>query len=585
ITSRKKIDEWFDAKTQGLNDLARAQLKQKWGTMQRVLSSRSRLEKIVADLLLDMNTRPRLMDGHGNALLVAGSIYEACQLYELFSKTELQGQCAIVTSYRPTVADAKGETTGEGETDNLRKYEIYRTMLADWFDEAPETAINKADEFEQQVKKKFIEEPGQMKLLIVVDKLLTGFDAPPATYLYIDKYMRDHGLFQAICRVNRLDGDDKLYGYIIDYKDLFKSLEGAVRDYTSGALDGYDPEDVAGLLQDRLTQAREDLEEAREVVKALCEPVALPKDTAAYLRYFCAQDSGNAGQLKDNEPKRVKLYQHVAALLRAYANIASELAEAGYLSSEIAKIKDEVDHFAKVRHEIRLASGDCIDLKMYEPAMRHLIDTYIRAEESEKISAFDDLSLIQLIVERGPEAVDALPKGIRQNQEAAAETIENNVRKLIINESPVDPAYYEQMSKLLETLIEQRRKGALDYQHYLAEIAELTKQATHPGGDPNYPLAIHTPARRALYHNLDRDEALALAVDQAVHTHRQDGWRGHSMKTRKIRLAIKAVIEQAGPVTASGDIQDDRSGYRKSSETVDELTDRILELVKNQNEY
>jgi type I restriction enzyme R subunit len=90
-------------------------------------------------------------------------------------------------------------------------------------------AIGKVEKFEQAVKKKFIDEPGQMKLLIVVDKLLTGFDAPSATYLYIDKQMRDHGLFQAICRVNRLDGDDKEYGYIIDYKDLFKSLEGAGR--------------------------------------------------------------------------------------------------------------------------------------------------------------------------------------------------------------------------------------------------------------------------------------------------------------------------------------------------------------------
>ena len=100
-------------------------------------------------------------------------------------------------------------------------------MLADWFNEPPETAVNKVEEFEKEVKKKFIDEPGQMKLLIVVDKLLTGFDAPSATYLYIDKQMRDHGLFQAICRVNRLDGDDKEYGYIVDYKDLFKSLEGA----------------------------------------------------------------------------------------------------------------------------------------------------------------------------------------------------------------------------------------------------------------------------------------------------------------------------------------------------------------------
>ena len=129
-----------------------------------------------------------------------------------------------------------------------------------------------------------------MKLLIVVDKLLTGFDAPPATFLYIDKHMQDHGLFQAICRVNRLDGEDKEYGYIIDYKDLFRSLEQSISDYTGEAFSGYDRDDVAGLLKDRLKQGRERLEEAREAVKALCEPVEPPFDTPAYLRYFCAAD-------------------------------------------------------------------------------------------------------------------------------------------------------------------------------------------------------------------------------------------------------------------------------------------------------
>ncbi len=177
-------------------------------------------------------------------------------------------------------------------------------------------------------------------------------------------------------------------------------------DYTSGALDGYDKEDVKGLLENRLEKAREDLEEARETIKALCEPVEAPKDSTAYLRYFCARDSGNAEQLKDNEPKRLKLYQYTATLLRAYAGIASELAGAGYPSEEIERVKAEVDHYTKVRDEVKLASGDYIDLKAYEPAMRHLIDTYIRAEDSEKISAFDDMSLIQLIVERGPDAVD-----------------------------------------------------------------------------------------------------------------------------------------------------------------------------------
>lgn len=494
ITSPAKIDQWFEAKTKGLTDLAKAQLKRRWGTMQKVVSAKSRLEKIVADVLMDMETRDRLRSGHGNAILVSGSIYQACKLYELFDQKGLAGKCAVVTSYRPSQADIKGEETGEGLTEKLRQYDIYKKMLADWFNEAPEKAVSKADEFEKAVKKKFVKEPGQMKLLIVVDKLLTGFDAPPATYLYIDKQMRDHGLFQAICRVNRLDGEDKEYGYIIDYRDLFKSLEGAVQDYTSGALDGYEKEDVAGLLEDRLGKAREHLEETREAVKALCEPVEAPKDTAAYQHYFCAKDSGNAEQLKRNEPIRLALYKQVAAFVRAFANQANELEEAGYTAAEIDTLKAEVDYYEKVREEVKLGSGDYIDLKMYEPAMRHLIDTYIRAEDSEKVAAFDDMSLIQLIVERGADAVHALPKGIRESKEAVAETIENNVRKLITDEQPINPKYYEKMSELLDALIEQRKKEALDYQKYLEQIVELTKKAQNPTVGQSYPKALNTPA-------------------------------------------------------------------------------------------
>jgi type I restriction enzyme, R subunit len=562
ITSQKKIDQWFEIKTKGLTDLAKAQLKQRWGTMQKVLSSQDRLVKIVDDILMDMETRDRLKSGRGNALLVSGSIYQACKFYELFSQTDLAGKCAIITSYKPTPAALKGEESGEGLTERLRQYDIYQKMLADWFNEAPEKAVNRVEEFEKDVKKKFIEEPGQMKLLIVVDKLLTGFDAPPATYLYIDKQMRDHGLFQAICRVNRLDSEDKEYGYIIDYKDLFKSLEGAIRDYTSGALDGYDKEDVAGLLENRLEKARERLQEAREAVKALCEPVEPPRDTPAYLRYFCGKDSGNAEQLKENEPNRLALYKHVAAFVRAYAAVANELEEAGYTAAETTILKAEVDHYEKVRTEVKLASADYIDLKMYEPAMRHLIDTYIRAEESEKVSAFDDMSLVQLIVERGPEAIDALPKGIRENKEAVAETIENNVRKLIIDEQPINPKYYEKMSELLDALIEQRKKEALDYQKYLEEIVELTKKVKNPTAGESYPKTLNTPAKRALYDNLDKDEVLALAVDTAVRTSRQDDWRGNQFKIKKVKLAIKATLH------------DDEA-----------RTNQVLELVKNQNEY
>jgi type I restriction enzyme R subunit len=591
ITSQAKIDQWFEAKTRGLTDLAKAQLKQRWGTIQKVLSSQSRLEQIVADILMDMETRDRLKSGRGNAMLVSGSIYQACKFYDLFDKTDLKGKCAIVTSYRPSPADIKGEESGEGLTERLRQYDIYKQMLAEWFNEPAKTAVNKVEEFEKQVKKKFIEEPGQMKLLIVVDKLLTGFDAPPATYLYIDKQMRDHGLFQAICRVNRLDGDDKEYGYVIDYKDLFKSLEGAVKDYTSGALDGYDREDVAGLLEDRLVKARERLEETRESVKALCEPVEPPRDTPAYFRYFCAKESGNAAQLKSNEPNRLALYKHVAAFVRAFAEIAGEFEEAGYSKAEIEALKAEVDHYEKVRAEVKLASGDYIDLKMYEPAMRHLIDTYIRAEESEKISAFDDLSLVQLIVERGAAGVDALPERIKKNKEAVAEAIENNVRRLIIDEQPINPKYYEKMSALLDALIEQRRKEALDYQEYLRKIVELTRKIKIPETGGGYPLTMNTLGKRALYDNLRRDEGLALAVDEAVRSSRQDDWRGNSFKVKKVRNAIRAVLEAAeAPIedtldpAKAGGVLEAPAGWQPP-ESLEERVERILALVKNQDEY
>jgi type I restriction enzyme, R subunit len=562
LTSQAKIDQWFEAKTRGLTPLAKAQLKARWGTMQKVLSSQSRLDKIVADILLDMEERDRLKSGRGNAMLVAGSVYEACKLYELFCKAGFAGKCAIVTSYVPSVAEVKGETTGEGETEKLEKYKIYRQMLADWFDEDAEKAVGRIDQFERAVKKQFIEAPGQMKLLIVVDKLLTGFDAPPATCLYIDKQMRDHGLFQAICRVNRLDGDDKDFGYIIDYKDLFRSLEGAVQDYTSGALDGYEPEDVAGLLKDRLEQASEKLEESLEAVRALCEPVEPPKDDLAYYRYFSSREPGNADQLKANEPQRLALYQLTAALVRAYANVAGEMAQAGYTASAAEAIRQEVAFYENLRAQIKLHSGDAIDLKQYEPAMRHLIDAYIQADESHKVSAFDDLSLVELIVRRGKDALEALPPALRKRKEAAAETIENNVRRLILDESPINPKYYEKMSELLDALIAQRRQGAIEYQQYLEKIVELTRQAKHGPGAGDYPKALDTPAKRALFDNLERDEQVALRVDHAIRVSLQDGWRTNKMKTKKIWLAVRVVM-------AGGD----------------EAADRVVALAKSQNEY
>jgi type I restriction enzyme R subunit len=550
VKSQKKIDQWFEAKTKGLTERAKNELKKRWGTMQKVLSSQSRLDEIVADIMLDMETKDRLQNGRGNAMLVSGSIYQACKYYELFQNAGFT-KSAIITSYKPSENDIKGESTGEEPTEKVRQYEIYKKMLNGKTPEA----------FEDEVKKKFVEEPAQMKLLIVVDKLLTGFDAPSATYLYIDKTMRDHGLFQAICRVNRLDGDDKEYGYIIDYKDLFKSLEKSVSDYTAEAFEDYDSDDIDGLLSNRLTKGIERLENARESIKALCEPVEPPQDTPAYIRYFCGSNTEDPNAVKEHEPKRIALYQHTASLIRAYANLANDMEQAGYAPAAIETIKKEVKHYEQARAEVKLASGDYIDLKAYEPAMRHLIDTYIGAEESETIASFDDMTLIQLIVERGANAVDALPKGIKQSQEAVAETIENNLRKVIIEQQPTNPKYFGEMSTLLDQLIQARKAAAQNYENYLKKIVELSKQVAQPSTSSQYPPSFDSPAKRALYDNLDQNEALALAIDNEVRTTKKDGWRGSKIKEREVRNGIKKHISST------------------------EKLDIIFQIVKNQNEY
>jgi type I restriction enzyme R subunit len=553
ITSLDKIDSWFDSKTKGLTDFAKTELKQKWGTMKKVFSSVGRLQKIVADILLDMETKERLQNGRGNAMLVSGSIYNACRYYQLFQDAGFK-KCAIVTSFAPTHNDIKGEETGEGYTEKLMQYEIYQEMLNG----------KTSEDFEDEAKKRFVDEPAQMKLLIVVDKLLTGFDAPAATYLYIDKSMRDHGLFQAICRVNRLDGDDKDYGYIIDYKDLFGSLENAVDDYTSEAFDGYDKEDVEGLLTDRLKKGKERLDDALEAIKALCEPVLPPKGTKEYIQYFCG-NTQNPDDLKDTEPKRVALYKAVISLIRAYANIADEMEEAGYKSNETETIKIGIKHFEDVRKEIQLASGDWVDLKQFEPAMRHLIDSYIGAEESKKISAFDGFSLVELIVDRGKDALDKLPKSIRGNKEAMAETIENNLRKVIIEESPTNPIYYEKMSVLLDELIKLRNEEADRYEEYLKKIVALAVKVKKPETSNEYPSSINTQAKRALYDNLDKEEELSLVMDKAIIYGKHDNWEGHPQKEKHLKnQVVKPVLEE----------------YHKP-----EKLESIFEVIKQQREY
>ena len=547
IKSQDKIDAWFDIHTKGLTPHAQAKLKSKWATMQKVLSSRSRLEKIALDVHFDFQTQPRLMDGNGNAMLVADSVYSACKYYEIFQQIGLK-KCAIITSYEPQTSDLRTETVSdEEETEIFEKYEIYQKMLDG----------QSAEDFEKEAKRKFIEEPANMKLLIVVDKLLTGFDAPPCTYLYIDKAMHDHGLFQAICRVNRLDDESKDFGYIVDYKQLFGDLADAINTYTAGAFEDYDVEDVAGLIKDRTEEAKKYFLDTLDALDELCEGVVMPRVELDYIHYFCGENGVDLDNDEAYARSREKLYKLVSRLVRAYAEFKPRMDDADISSDDQAKFAERVNTYIKLREVIGRASGDFLDFKQFEPGMRYLIDNYIVADDAEKIAIFDDFTLLDFIIEQE----DKLNKDGKE-QESAAEAIENNIRKKVVQKIVINPAYYSKMSEVLEQLILDRKRGVIAYKHLLERYLELAKNVSTPEENEHYPESIRkSGAMRAFYDNCGEDEQLAIRLHKAVMTSKMDGFRNNPTKENRIKRELYKILKD------------------------EDMVERLYKIVVEQEEY
>lgn len=584
LGNQNKIDQWFEAKTKGLNDWQKEELKRHWGTMQNVLSSKARMDRVVADIIFDFSVKPRLSSQRGNAILVAGSIYEACKYFSLFQKTMFQGRCAVITSYNPHAKDVTLEETGANtETDKQFIYTTYTTLLGAVVAKAGKS---KTETYEDQAKALFTKEPARMQLLIVVDKLLTGFDAPPCSYLYIDKSMQDHGLFQAICRTNRLDGDDKDFGYIVDYKDLFRKVEKAIAVYTSEIDHSAPGADSDVFLKNRLDIGRERLNAALETLFLLCEPVKPPKEDLDFIRYFCGNTEIPA-DLKTTEPQRVAFYRAAVALLRAYGNLADDLEQAGYSEADIASIKAQMAQYVKLREIIRKASGETLDLKPYEADMRHLIDTYIEAMEPRQISPFDGIGLLDLIVKSGiAEAIAQELAEMKGNHEAIAETIENNVRSKIVEKNLTDPAYFTKMSVLLDELIKLRKEKAIAYETYLKEISKLVQNVQQPADATGVHPQINSPGKLALYHNLQNSPrfnplkvaepavpygdnqaaqdplvTLVIKLNDAIVENKPDSWRGEQSKENTVKEAMYSVLQDEAEVLRLFPIVFAQQGY------------------------
>lgn len=569
LTSQAAIDQWFEQKTKGLNNFQKAVLRKRWATMEQLMSAAERKQRVIADIIEDFSLKPRLNNDRGTAILVAPSIYDACHYFRLFQNTSFGSYCGIVTSYEPNHNAISREPAN---SDERYKFDTYTKHVL--------RPGQTTKQYEDEVKRRFIEEPANMKLLIVVSKLLTGFDAPSCTYIYLDNELRDHNLFQAICRTNRLDGEDKDYGHIVDFKELFGDVQQAIAVYSSDELDideGSGGENNVHL-KNWLEEGKRRLDEAREGLRYLCEPVPLPREVEQFLHYFCG-DAANPNALSETEPLRVSFYKAVAVFVRAFAAIAQDLTEAGYSDADAAALQKEAEFYGEIRSAIKKHSGEELDIKPYEADMRHLLNTYVQADPAADLGELDQLPLTELIIETGIH--DAIARKLNEKgkltKNAIAEGIINNVRKTIIRDQLTDPRFYDHMSKLLDDLIKQSRADAAAYEEFLRKAEELVKRLASKQPDAGVPSALHGKREATVvFNNLasisastfqcpandDDKAALALRIDLAVRERAPAGWKGDQAREAQVLNALFPILDRDRDATlALFEIIKNQPGY------------------------
>lgn len=571
LENQKQADEWFAIKTRGLTEVAKETLKKRWATLQRIYATKERLERIVWDIVMDMNRYPRLLKGSGNAMLIADSIYSAFRYWKFFQGTEMKGHCAVISSYIPSKEAIRNMDTGNALKIEEEKFK-YDTCLEMLKGETLET-------FEKKVKEAFITKPAQMKLLIVVDKLLTGFDAPPATYLYIDRKLQDHNLFQAICRVNRCDTPDKDFGYIIDYKDAQKEITKAIDTYTSEVFGGLDKPDIEGFIKDRVEAAKAEFEEAHSVLEQFCSGIVNKTDDNAYYDYFCGTDAS----LEELIRLRKSFYANVARLSRAFANLGEDLPDV-FSKKDEQYYEEQVQHYENARLQVQLRSGDYLDLTNYETDMRVLLDTYIKADAMEEVTDLGGLSLLQMVANNPLLARVKLTKALKDAQQnaeankpedgnmsgedgvdakrpsctkeadseatlqaelecyatsgsdrAVAETMVSNVRSVIISSEAMNPEFYKTISERLDEILALMRQEKEQYATYIEKLVQLIKDMIARNGD--YPLTITTNGKKAIFDKL-KNEALTLKFVSFVDEYGEAEWFLPSMEKRKRQLML-----------------------------------------------
>ena len=542
--SKEAIDMRLEMLTRDLTEEQKVEVMKKWSRYEKVASSEQRLELIAWDIAKNYN---QTLKGTGfNAMLACNKKVEAVKYYNIFTSEFPELEVAVVIS-SPDMREGEG-SIDEDTNDIVKRF--YVNAIANYKNE---------EEFEETIKSKFIN--GDIDILIVVDKLLTGFDAPKASTLYLDKQIKEHNLLQAIARVNRLS-DGKDYGYIVDYRGLLGELDKALTMYQEAGLEEFDENDIKCSVYyidteiDNMFKAYEDLKEVFKDIKN--------KDDMEEYEILLE----NEGIRKDFYNKLCKFGSALGIIIpsdKAYYKIGKE---------KISELRKALAFYQKLRATVKLRYSETIDHKEYEAKMQKLLDNYVVAKEimriTEPVDVTDseqfDKELEQMNSERGK-----------------ADTIRTRLTRTISEKSKEDPAYYKKFSVRIQETIEEYRNKRISDGEYLQKMQNIKEDFRKGNSGINYPSNINTENSRAFYGviydklvprmkenaNIEEVGEIALCIQKEIESKIKRDWHYNTDIHNEIAQAIDDTIFMYAT----------KKGIALDLEELDKLIEEIINIA------
>ncbi len=445
--NQKAVDLWFERHTKGLTNEQKADLKRKYARAEML----NKADQVIYMRTFDISEHYREnWQGSGfKAQLVAPSKPAALKYHEYLNEIGIVSSEVVISP--PDMRESFDETDDEA-TDEVVKF--WQKMMRRY---------GKEEEYTKQLINQF-KHGSDLEILIVVSKLLTGFDAPKNTVLYLCRVLREHTLLQAIARVNRIH-EGKEFGFIVDYASILGELDKALTMYS--AFEGFDESDLAGTL----SSINNEIEKLPERYSDLWDLFKTVKH---------AYDEEEYELLLSDEQLREEFY---ARLSEYSKNLAIALSSDRFLSETdektLSRYKADLQKFQSLKKSVKLRYAEAIDYRDYEPKIKKLLDTHIQADEAiqlnEPVNIFDDEMFDQVKEEQGIYET-------KKTAASRADTIAHATKKVIIDKMDTDPAFYEKFSKLIQQAIEDfraKRISDLDYLHKVTDIRNKVVGKVH----------------------------------------------------------------------------------------------------------